>query len=274
MPTPAQSDAVEGATLPLLAMTPVAAPANLSTFLEEDWTLHVANEIGSTNSAAARLPAWHAVRARVQTDGRGRTGRHWVSDEGGLWLSAVVPCPGQRSRWSILPLAAGWAIIDALRSFGVNDLRLRWPNDIMHGRRKLAGLLVERYTADTAVVGIGLNVFNNPAAEEPALAGMTTRLSELASVRCALDDVTHVILRSLARTHATLLHEGFRNIAGQLNRHWSEPRLVSITLTGCGQTLTGLFHGIDDSGRLRITTDRCGDDTYDATQVSLFRELE
>src|SRR5690606_14502638 len=86
-----------------------------SIFRHEGWTLHTTHEIGSTNSAAAKLPAWHAVRDDLQTDGRGRTGRRWVSDEGGLWLSAVVPCPGQRSRWAILPLAAGWAIIGALR---------------------------------------------------------------------------------------------------------------------------------------------------------------
>ena len=274
MPSPAQSDLTESATLPLLAMTPVTHAADPSTVLEEGWTVHVANEIDSTNSAAARLPAWHAVRARLQTDGRGRAGRCWVSDEGGLWLSAVVPCPGQRSRWSILPLAAGWAIIEALHDLGAHDLRLRWPNDIMHGRRKLAGLLVERYAADTAVIGIGLNVFNNPAAEDPALDGLTTRLSDLAPGDFALDDISRVILRSIARTHAAIHREGFRNIADQLNRHWSEPRLVSITLTGSGQTHTGLFHGIDDHGRLRITTDRCGNSTYDAAQVYLFRELE
>jgi BirA family biotin operon repressor/biotin-[acetyl-CoA-carboxylase] ligase len=128
----------------------------------EGWCIHTAHEIGSTNSAAARLPAWHAVRARVQTDGRGRTGRAWTSGEGGLWLSAVLPCTGNRARWAILPLAAGWAIVAALKELGAHGLRLRWPNDIMAGHRKLAGLLVERYRNDTAVVGIGLNVFNSP----------------------------------------------------------------------------------------------------------------
>jgi birA, biotin-[acetyl-CoA-carboxylase] ligase region len=256
-------------------MTSLTAPAETSAPLQhEGWTLHFAHEIGSTNSAAAKLPAWHAVHARVQTDGRGRTGRRWVSDEGGLWLSAVVPCPGQRSRWSILPLAAGWAIIDALRDLGATDLRLRWPNDIMHGRRKLAGLLVERYTAHTAVIGIGLNVFNHPAATEPALEGVTTRLADLVPGAYTLDDLARTILRSIRRTHTAIRDEGFRLIADQLNLHWSEPRLASITLTGRANTFTGLFHGIDSTGRIRLTTERYGRCTYDASQVSLFRELE
>jgi BirA family biotin operon repressor/biotin-[acetyl-CoA-carboxylase] ligase len=251
--------------------TPVA---DISLAISEGWTLHLANEIGSTNSAARRLPAWHALRARIQTDGRGRTGRHWISDEGGLWISAVVPCPGQRSRWAVLPLATGWAIIDALRDLGATDLRLRWPNDIMHGRQKLAGLLVERYTKDTAVLGIGLNVFNTPSAAEPALEGCTARLADLAPGAYTLDDVTRVILRSIGRTYAILRNEGFRSIADQLNLHWSQPRLVSITLTGRAHTCTGLFHGIDSSGRLRISTHYSGTCVYDAAQVSLLRELE
>ncbi len=257
-----------------LAMTPVAAPVDTSSSQHEGWTVHVANEIGSTNSAAARLPAWHAVRARLQTDGRGRTGRHWVSDEGGLWLSAVVPCPGQRSRWAILPLAAGWAIIGALKELGATELRLRWPNDIMHGRQKLAGLLLERYTSDTAVIGVGLNVFNDPAAAEPALEGVTTRLADLVPGRYTLEDITRVILRSIGRTQTLIRHEGFRSIADELNLHWSEPRLVSITLTGRAYTFTGLFHGIDSAGRIRVTTERYGRCTYDASQVALLRELE
>lgn len=260
--------------LPALAMTPVAAPINTSSFHHEGWTLHIAREIGSTNSAAAKLPAWHAVRADLQTNGRGRTGRCWISDEGGLWLSAVVPCPGQRARWAILPLAAGWAIIGALRDLGAADLRLRWPNDIMHGRRKLAGLLVERYNADTAVIGVGLNVFNNPSANEPALEGVTTRLSDLIPGAYTLDDIARVVLRSIGRTHATIRDAGFGQIADELNLHWAEPRLVSLTLTHRADTFTGLFHGIDSSGRLRLTTERYGRCTYDASQVALLRELE
>ena len=69
------------------------------------WLLEVLPEIDTTNRVAAKLPAWHAVRADTQTAGRGRTGRVWTSDVGGLWLSAVVPCPGPRERWALLPLA-------------------------------------------------------------------------------------------------------------------------------------------------------------------------
>lgn len=240
----------------------------------DEWTVRVAHEVGSTNSAAARLPAWHAVRARVQTDGRGRTGRYWVSDEGGLWLSAVVPCPGHRDRWSILPLAAGWAIIAALDELGAKDLRLRWPNDIMVGSRKLAGLLVERYCNETAVVGVGINVFNQPDRAEPALARATARLSDLVTGGYTLDTLARVVLRSIARAHRRICQDEFGLIANDLNGQWAQPRLVAVTLTGRADSFTGLFTGIDDAGRLRVSTQRHGTLAYDAAQVALLRELE
>lgn len=239
------------------------------------WILDVLPETESTNPVAARLPAWHAVRADTQTAGRGRTGRRWVSDAGGLWLSAVLPCPGPREQWAVLPLAAGLALLRALSSLGVSDLRLRWPNDLLVGRRKLAGLLVERHTADTAVVGIGLNVFNHPENAEPGLRGDTVRLADLAPLGDAtLDDLAALVLRSLADAHALLLAGRFSLVADELNLSWTPPRLVSLTLAGQTEPLTGLFLGIDARGRLLLQENAGQTRTLDATQVALLREIE
>lgn len=241
----------------------------------EGWRLQVHRELDSTNTAAGPQPAWTAVRATTQTGGRGRTSdRRWISDEGGLWLSAVLPCPGARAKWEILPLAAGWAIVGALRESGVADLRLRWPNDIMVGRRKLAGLLVERYRADTAVVGVGLNVCNFPELANPALEGQTARLADLVPFAPTVDDAARLVLRALQRMHTLLLGDGFPLIADELNEAWSQPRRVEITLAGRACTFEGSFQGIDEHGRLRIATERDGPSTYDATQVALLRELQ
>ncbi len=238
------------------------------------WMLDVLDEVASTNPLAGRLPAWHAVRACTQTAGRGRTGRHWVSDAGGLWLSAVLPCPGPRSRWTILPLAAGHAVLTALAELGVSGLRLRWPNDLMIGPRKLAGLLVERFTDDTAVVGLGLNIFNHPELADSTLSTPTARLADLAPGDYTVDDVAGHILRALSRTHATILADGFGPVADALNRTWSEPRLVAVTLNGGRAPFTGHFQGIDACGRLRLATDSAGVRLYDATEVALLRELD
>lgn len=255
-------------------MPALAFHEDTPTILTEGWVIHTLREAGSTNTLAGRLPPWHALRAIVQTEGRGRTGRHWVSDEGGLWLSAVVPCPGARSKWSILPLAAGWAFSAALQDLGAPELRLRWPNDIMAGPRKLAGLLVERYTDDTAVVGVGVNVLNRPEDHAAELAGATARLADLAPGAYSVEDVMRALLRSLGRVHTIIRQEGFARIADELNRRWGRPRLVSVTFTGRAHTFSGLFHGIDQAGRLLLATERDGLRAYDPTQISLLRELE
>jgi BirA family biotin operon repressor/biotin-[acetyl-CoA-carboxylase] ligase len=244
-----------------------------STLFQDGWSLHTAKELCSTNSAAARLPAWHAVRADTQTNGRGRTGRSWISDQGGLWLSAVLPCPNTSAQWSLLPLAAGWAIMGALKDLEAAGLRLRWPNDIMAGRRKLAGLLVERYAPDTAVIGIGLNVLNSPESFDSSLASTTTRLADLVPSVCELDDLTHLVLRSIRRAHTLVLQGKFRVIADDLNTQWSIPRLVAISLNGHAHPFTGLFTGIDNEGRLQVTTDYART-CYEPSQVALLRELE
>jgi BirA family biotin operon repressor/biotin-[acetyl-CoA-carboxylase] ligase len=255
--------------------SPLFAPYASGPACRSDWVVTVEAEVDSTNRLAARLPAWHAVRADVQSAGRGRTGKHWVSDPGGLWLSAVLPCPGPRERWATLPLAAGWALIAALNDLGVSDLRLRWPNDILVGRRKLAGLLVERHTADTAVVGIGLNVFNSPESADPALRDATTRLADLiAPFNLSLDEVATLVLDALARAHHRLATGGFAPIAADLNRTWQEPRLVELTLAGADASVIGAFHGIDACGHLRLRTPDGALTTYDATRVAHLRELE
>ncbi len=238
------------------------------------WFLEVHPTVDTTNRLAAALPAWRAVRADTQTAGRGRTGRVWTSDRGGLWLSAVLPCPGPRERWATLPLAAGQALVAALAGLGVSGLRLRWPNDLMVGPRKLAGLLVERHSPHTAVVGIGINVFNQPELADPGLRDSTARLADLAPLGdLGLDDLAALVLRSLATAHQRLRDGEFPLIAAELNRSWSEPRLVSLLLAGRAEPAVGWFLGIDETGRLRLRDAEGAVTAHDPTQVALLREL-
>ena len=237
------------------------------------WLLDVLPEVDTTNRVAATLPAWNAVRADTQSAGRGRTGRVWTSDHGGLWLSAVVPCPGPREQWALLPLAVGWALGETLRELGVEDLRLRWPNDLLVGSRKLAGLLMERHSPDDAVVGLGLNVFNHPGRAAPELRDTAVRLADLVDLgHRDLDDISALALQAIARAHQTLLLGDFPQIAAELNHAWREPRRVALVLAGRAEPVVGDFLGIDAAGRLRLRANGF-QSTYDPTQVALLREL-
>ncbi len=101
--------------------------------------------------------------AECQTGGRGRRGRKWLSPfGGGIYLSqswCFAAAPGELTA---LPLAAGVAVLRALRAMGAASLSLKWPNDVLADGRKLAGILVDlRGEAEgplTAVVGVGVNL--------------------------------------------------------------------------------------------------------------------
>ena len=238
----------------------------------DGWTLHEFAEVTSTSSLAAHLPAWSAVSATVQTAGRGRTGRHWVSDEGGVWLSAVVPTPGDPARWALLPLAAGRAVLAAARDLGVEGARLRWPNDILVGRRKLAGILVDRFSADAAVVGIGLNVSNQPATVDEALATEVTRLADLLPAAPARAGLLVRLLAALTREHHRLEVGDVAGLCRDLNAAWVY-RHAHVTLASGQGAINGHFEGIDSHGSLLLRGAGGEWRVLPAHLVELFREI-
>lgn len=242
--------------------------------LRDPWVVHALDEVDSTSTFASKLPAWNAVRSNTQTAGRGRTGRQWVSDRGGLWISAVLPCELREPFWQFLPLAVGWSLASALSDLGVRHLRVRWPNDLMVGRKKLGGILAERFHTHTAVVGIGMNVFNTPEHGHSELTGATARLVELLPRKLSLDELVPIVLAAFRRAHGTLRDHGFMTIASDLNERWTEPRLVELTLAGQERTVTGRFAGISQTGALRLLTQPSVIRTFAATQVALLRELD
>ncbi len=126
---------------------------------------------GSTSDEAARLardgaPHGAIVTADEQTAGRGRVGRTWVSPPGAnLYLSIVLRPTIAPALAPGITLAAGIAVCDAV---GVPGARLKWPNDVLVGDRKLAGVLTEMATRaakiDWVILGIGINIDRAPIA--------------------------------------------------------------------------------------------------------------
>lgn len=138
--------------------------------------LVVKEETASTNDDARDLalggaPPGTAVLAHVQTAGRGRAGRNFLSPKGGLYLSVVLRPRAPPHHWSVLPLVAGAAVASTLRERGF-PVEIKWPNDLMLAGRKLGGLLVESRFGSEAfcVVGIGVNLESAPLADATALA--------------------------------------------------------------------------------------------------------
>lgn len=128
--------------------------------------IEVVDEIGSTNTEMKRrgregAPHGAALRARVQTAGRGQRTHVWASPAGGLYLSVLLRPDVSATALPALPVACAMGAMGALREAGCPGARLKWPNDIVVGGRKLAGVLTELAMSDEgafAVCGIGVNI--------------------------------------------------------------------------------------------------------------------
>lgn len=128
----------------------------------------------STNDIARLLadqgaPHGTWISARAQTRGRGRSGRSWISDQGGLYLSIVARMPTQALSW--LPIAAGIGSAQAIEELNApcGRVKLKWPNDLWTARGKIGGILCEGLTSahgHSVVIGIGINGMSAPMGDE------------------------------------------------------------------------------------------------------------
>ncbi len=236
------------------------------------WEIQNVDSTASTNDLAKELPPWNAVVAGSQFSGRGRHGRKFVSAPGGLWMSAVVPIPGDPSRWTGLAIAVGWGILHWLRSLPVAGARLRWPNDLMQGNCKLGGILLEQGGADRCVVGLGMNVHNHPEKDDPALAGQTVSLADLIPACPPSSDLVEPVLHSISAAWEQMEKHGLAGMADDLNTCWGGPREVEIRPLD-GDPVFGRFLGIDPAGALVLGLSDGGGRIFPAHTVERMVEL-
>jgi BirA family transcriptional regulator, biotin operon repressor / biotin---[acetyl-CoA-carboxylase] ligase len=217
-------------------------------------------EIGSTSDrvkdlARAGAPAWTVVLADRQSGGRGREGRAWASPPGGLYLSVLLR--PEIPRVSLLPLAAGVAVAEAVRELGVR-CELKWPNDVLVGGRKLAGILAEASSGGTGVewivLGIGVNVATSQDQLPEALRDTATSLVGSGAPDASATQVAAATLARLAAWCEALREAPARVVAAWRSHAvpwWGEPVVVR---TGGGER-RGRLAGIDDAGALVLETE-------------------
>jgi BirA family biotin operon repressor/biotin-[acetyl-CoA-carboxylase] ligase len=158
-----------------------------------------------------------------------------------------------------------------LHDLGISYVRLRWPNDVLVDERKLAGLLIDQFVAGRAVVGVGLNVKNQPEKCDPNLANHVARLADLLSNPPELADLARLFLAHLKRVVIELADNGSPSLFLRINRLWGVQRTVELDLNG--QLCCGTFKGLDAEGRL-ILVDQSGSQSfYDAHEVRHLTEL-
>lgn len=182
------------------------------------WQLRAVSTCASTEVELLRpglrgdpLAAPAAVFARQQRHGRGQRQRRWCSPPGGVWVSAALPvaalplavCGG-------LGLAVPLALMQWLERLGVESVTLKWPNDILVGNRKLAGLLLHQHVQGGIVrqlrLGLGMNVYNPvPVAAVGLMELLGRRTPHLQEVQAACLVAVEQAALSLPRRNAVVL---------------------------------------------------------------------
>jgi BirA family biotin operon repressor/biotin-[acetyl-CoA-carboxylase] ligase len=143
--------------------------------LPDGFVLCELERVGSTNDEARRMAEAGAapglvVLAGQQTSGRGRHGRAWASPAGNLYASVLLRVDGPLAASGQLSFVAGLALADALSRHAPAGIepRLKWPNDVLIGRAKVAGILLESVgkangvDAASIIVGTGVNIVSSP----------------------------------------------------------------------------------------------------------------
>jgi BirA family biotin operon repressor/biotin-[acetyl-CoA-carboxylase] ligase len=219
------------------------------------WRVRSLDEVDSTQRVAADLPAWSAVVAAHQIGGRGQRQRSFTSDPGGLYLTAVVPFDGDAAHWRGFALAVGRAVLGALTEIGVEDLRLRWPNDIMIGSRKVGGILIEQGGPRTLLVGVGLNITNRPWLLDHTLRYVAGRLLDHTDrALTGPGQVLDPVLSAIRHAHEEFEAQRLAGMTAELNRCWGVRRHVWLEAAGEVELpeSQGAFAGIDDHGQVLL----------------------
>jgi BirA family transcriptional regulator, biotin operon repressor / biotin---[acetyl-CoA-carboxylase] ligase len=229
------------------------------------WTaIEIVPQTGSTNTdlldwAGRGLHEGVVLVAEEQTAGRGRMGRSWESPPGAALTFSVLlrpeALPPARRPW--LPLVAGIGTVTSIRMLTGLEAELKWPNDVLIGGRKVAGILAEA-AGNAVVVGIGVNVSTTPEELAPGPGGLapTSLLAE--GVPVGRDLLLIEILRSLGQWYKTLAAEPDPERIGLLAQYHklsaTVGRDVRVELPG-GQSISGLATGIDADGQLLVEAD-------------------
>lgn len=222
------------------------------------WPPYVHHSLDSTNAEALRMvgqgvAAPFVVLAERQTAGRGRRGRNWVSPFAeNIYYSLVLPVTRGMRQLEGLSLVVGLAVLNALREVGVSGGGLKWPNDVLVGNKKIAGILLELVgdPADVChvVLGIGINVnMRSSSAVDQAWTSAYLEVGRPMDRNALVMTLSESLMRFLK------IHEvsGFSSLKEEweLNHLWQERE---VTLIAGMHEVVGKVLGVDQQGALRM----------------------
>ena len=253
---------VRGRGYQLRAPLTLLDPAGVAEYSpSSQWPVLVFDSLDSTNAEALRsiergMAAPFLVLAERQTAGRGRRGRKWVSPFAeNLYYSLVLRIDGGMRQLEGLSLVVGLAVMETLRDLGIAGAGLKWPNDVLVGEKKIAGILLELVgdPADVChvVLGVGINVNMQEADEvDQQWTSMYLEAGRAFDRNLLVARLGGVLQEHLNRHQSS----GFAVLQAQWEQgHLWQGRAVSL-IAGVNR-IDGVVMGIDGQGALRLKVD-------------------
>jgi BirA family biotin operon repressor/biotin-[acetyl-CoA-carboxylase] ligase len=213
----------------------------------------VVAETGSTNDDLAVLartgtPEGMWLRADRQTGGKGRQGRAWVSPPGNLYASTLVRLRSGDPPAPSLALAAAVALHETAAAFAPGaPLSIKWPNDLVAGGVKLAGILLER-EGEAVIAGFGVNLAHHPTDTARPAASLAALTGGAPDPDAFLETLAEAFARWLRRWRG----EGLAPIRAAWLAAAHPVGTALVTHDPEGEPLEGLFEGLDENGALRL----------------------
>jgi BirA family transcriptional regulator, biotin operon repressor / biotin---[acetyl-CoA-carboxylase] ligase len=220
-------------------------------------------KVDSTNSVAMTLgesgePHGTVVIAEEQTAGRGRAGHTWHSEKtNGIYMTVLLRPPIPPQQAPLITLAAGLAVREAILEQTALVPDLRWPNDLLFGRKKFCGILTEMNAEQDQIhfvaVGIGINVNHERIPEELSKIATSLRI-ETKRVQSRVEIVTR-LLRHLDSYYNRFVAEGAEAIVARFSEVSSYAYGKRVRIESASETYTGTTEGLESAGLLRVRRD-------------------
>src|ERR1700692_712885 len=217
----------------------------------------------STNSVAMQLgeqgePHGAVVIAEEQTAGRGRGGHTWHSEKtNGIYMTVLLRPPISPQHAPVITMVAGLAVRDAILEQTGLTPDLRWPNDLLFGRKKFCGILTEMNAEQDQIhfvaVGIGINVNHDRIPEELSKIATSLRI-ETKRAQSRVEIVAR-LLRHLDSYYNRFLADGPEAIVARFSEVSSFARGKRVRVEAATETYTGTTEGLEPGGLLRVRRD-------------------
>lgn len=232
--------------------------------LNKSFKLEIHDHLESTNTYLMRKAGneqAHAtcVAANLQTQGRGRRGRIWQAGLGAsLTFSLLWRFQCGAAALSGLSLAVGIALMRTLHIMKITQAQLKWPNDILINREKLAGILIELQGdmdgPSTAVIGIGINL-HLPEKIKNQIEQPVTDIASASVQPINPNTLLGVLLEQLANVLNEFEQNGLANLSDEWTRHHAYHHQQVRMLMPDGREVCGVAQGISEDGTLLVQTE-------------------